>query len=137
MKVSDLQIQNRIHPFDPQRIQPQRGKMDGAAQVDDGAKVDPFGEVLRKTIDENTHVRFSEHALQRLTQRSLAPNAQQLSRLDDGIRQLDAKGSRNSVVLVDDTAYIVSVKNKTVVTAVDNMAANSNIFTNIDSMAVV
>ncbi|HGY55128.1 MAG TPA: flagellar protein, partial [Caldithrix abyssi] len=61
----------------------------------------------------------------------------QLHRLNEGVRQLNARGSQNSVILLDNTAYVVSVRNKTVVTAVNNAAENNNIFTNIDSMAIV
>ena len=48
----------------------------------------------------------------------------------------EQKGSKDSLVLLDDLAFVVSVKNKTVVTAVDSNRAKENVFTNIDSVVI-
>jgi len=74
--------------------------------------------------------------MRRLEERQVALNEDTLHRLDSGLRQLDEKGSRNSVIFLDDTAFVVSVKNKTVVTAVQK-EQQGNVFTNIDSVAIV
>ena len=44
------------------------------------------------------------------------------------------KGSKDSLVMVDDTALIVNIPNKTVVTAMQVKGENENVFTNIDSV---
>jgi flagellar operon protein len=56
-----------------------------------------------------------------------------LSRLQNGVDRAAAKGSRESVVLVDDVAFVVSVKARTVITAVDRASMRDHVFTNIDS----
>ncbi len=137
MKVSDLQINSKLYPLEPKKVTNQAAQTTGTAAAGKSEGMKPFAEILQDQIKENSGVRFSAHALKRLQERQLGLSPQELSRLDNGVKQLDEKGSTNSVVLIDDTAYIVSVKNKTVVTAVDNTKAAGNIFTNVDSVAIV
>lgn len=137
MKVADLQRNLGSFPLKPGNLGPTRIRqhLGKNPSVQKGGK--PFAEVLNKEIKEQEQLRFSAHAMRRIEERQVPMGSNALHRLDQGIRQLEAKGSRNSVVFVDDTAFVVSVRNKTVVTAVDRNNANSNIFTNIDSVAIV
>ena len=48
-----------------------------------------------------------------------------------------AKGSKNTLLLTDSSALIVSVKDRTVVTVMDKHAMKENVFTNIDSTVVI
>jgi len=137
MKVADLQINSKLYPIGPNKvngksINPQR---DVEKKKTEGTQ--PFSKILQDKIDSQKQLKFSAHAVKRLEQRSVRLSEHELSRLDNGLKQLDEKGSRNSLILVDDTAYIVSVKNKTVVTALKNAEALNNVFTNIDSVAIV
>jgi len=135
MKVSDLQLNQRINVLDPSRIGKQSAQKDSTQQV---GKTPSFGEVLEKKIQEtNTEIRFSAHAIDRIQQRSVALTVDELSRLSDGMKQVQEKGAQNSLILVDETAFVVSAKNSTVVTAVDNARNASRVFTNIDSVAIV
>ena len=59
-----------------------------------------------------------------------------LGRLTDGVQRAAGKGSRDSVVFVDGTAYVVSVKNNTVITAVPSEHMHQHVFTNIDSAVI-
>jgi flagellar operon protein len=81
-------------------------------------------------------VQFSNHALQRLQRRGIAVDRQTLDRLDAGVTRAAGKGSRDAVVLVDQTAFVVSVRNKTVITAVDREHMRDHVFTNIDSAVI-
>jgi flagellar operon protein len=92
----------------------------------------PFADVLAKTDG----VTFSGHAAQRLERRGIAMDGPTLQRLDDGVRRAAGKGSREAVVLVDQTAFVVSVKNRTVITAVDQQHMKDHVFTNIDSAVI-
>jgi flagellar operon protein len=64
----------------------------------------------------------------------LAP--EQLARVEQAVARLDAKGGRDSLVLIDQTAMVVSVKNHTIVTVVDHNSLKDNVFTNIDSAII-
>ena len=79
---------------------------------------------------------FSKHALERLSRRGVDVNSQTLGRLTDGIQRAADKGARNSVVFVDGTAFVASVQNNTVITAVTPEAMKSHVFTNIDSAVI-
>ena len=78
-------------------------------------------------------VTFSKHALQRLERRGLDVGPAVMQRLGDGLDRVAAKGSRESVVLVDHVAFVVSVPSRTVITAVGADQMRSHVFTNIDS----
>jgi flagellar operon protein len=81
-------------------------------------------------------VDFSKHALQRLEQRGIKLDDQLLGRLSGGIDRAAAKGSRTTLVLVDQTAFVVGVPNRTVVTVADQDNLKERVFTNIDSMVI-
>ncbi|HEY6780206.1 MAG TPA: TIGR02530 family flagellar biosynthesis protein [Thermoleophilaceae bacterium] len=81
-------------------------------------------------------LQFSKHALQRVERRGIQLEGQTLERLQSGVDRAAAKGSRDSVVFLDGTAFVVSVKNRTVVTAVDTEHMREQVFTNIDSAVI-
>lgn len=95
---------------------------------------DSFASVLEKALNEE--VKFSRHALLRLENRELNPNETQIKRLNEGVLLAKNKGSQNTLVLVDDLAFIVSVKNNTVVTALSGKETTSKVFTQIDSTVI-
>jgi flagellar operon protein len=59
-----------------------------------------------------------------------------LGRLREGVGRAAGKGSRDSLVLVDGTAFVVSVPNRTVITAVGSEHMREHVFTNIDSAVI-
>ena len=93
-----------------------------------------FDEVLRQRVGT---VKFSGHALQRVERRGIDLDANNtLARLESGVDRAAAKGARASVVLVDQTAFVVAVPNRTVITAVDREHMKQQVFTNIDSAVI-
>ncbi|MDO4188884.1 MAG: TIGR02530 family flagellar biosynthesis protein [Lachnospiraceae bacterium] len=81
-------------------------------------------------------VKFSKHAANRLTDRNIELSEGQLDRLNSGTRQASQKGINESLVLVDDMAFIVNIKNNTVITAMDKNSSDENVFTNIDGAVI-
>ena len=100
-----------------------------------------FEDVLRQkqneSVMESSELKFSKHAASRLNDRNIALTDSQNVRLENGVKQASEKGITESLVLVDSLAFIVNVPNKTVVTALDQTEANSNIFTNIDGAVII
>jgi flagellar operon protein len=94
-----------------------------------------FGDVLAGKL-ESPPLKFSGHALQRIQRRGINLDDKTMARLDGGVSRAAAKGSRDSLVLVDDTAFVVSVPNRTVITAVDREHMQEQVFTNIDSAVI-
>ena len=129
-----------LQPAAPDRPQ-------GPAKTADGKT---FGDILRTKVAERVQVptqpgaaeapattlRWSAHATARLKQRGLELNPAQMQRLEHAVDKAQAKGAKDSLVLLDDTAMVVSVKNRTVITALGRDQAKDNVFTNIDSAVI-
>ena len=81
-------------------------------------------------------LQFSRHALERVQRRGIALDQGTMQRLEQGVGRAAGKGSRESVVLVDGTAFVVSVNNRTVITAVGPEHMREHVFTNIDSAVI-
>jgi flagellar operon protein len=81
-------------------------------------------------------LRFSKHALERVQRRGIKLDPSTLGRLKEGVGRAAGKGSRDSIVLVDGTAFVVSVNNRTVITAVGSEHMREHVFTNIDSAVI-
>ncbi|HTW40788.1 MAG TPA: TIGR02530 family flagellar biosynthesis protein [Solirubrobacteraceae bacterium] len=81
-------------------------------------------------------LQFSKHALARVQRRGIELDPSTLGRLSQGVDRAAGKGSRDSLVLVDGTAFVVSVSNRTVITAVGSEHMKDNVFTNIDSAVI-
>lgn len=97
-----------------------------------------FAEILNgKQISESTQLKFSKHASTRLSERNINLSDAQLDRLNAGTQAASEKGIQESLVLMDQLAFIVNVKNQTVVTAMDQKDASQNVFTNIDGAVIV
>lgn len=82
-------------------------------------------------------LKFSNHAIERMQSRGISYDPSRLAKLDEAVKKAAAKGSKDTLVLMDDSAAIVSVKNNTVVTVMDKNNLKENVFTNIDSTIVI
>jgi flagellar operon protein len=86
---------------------------------------------------QNQLVRFSHHAEQRLRQRGIEFKPEQLAQIDAAIDKAASKGAKDSLMLINNTALIVNIKNRTVVTAMDEASMKDNMFTQIDSAVII
>jgi len=82
-------------------------------------------------------VTFSKHATKRLTDRNIDLTPEQLYRLQAGADKSRANGIKESLLIMDDMAFIVNTKNSTVVTAIDNEDSKDRVYTNIDGAVIV
>lgn len=82
-------------------------------------------------------LKVSGHAKTRLESRNIQLGKAEWDRVLEGVNRAAAKGAKESLVMVDDVALVVSVKNRTVITAVDQGNLKDNVFTNIDSAVIV
>lgn len=101
----------------------------GGAKAPATSEGQSFKEVLKKV----SGLEFSGHALERLQDRSISLNESDMKRLQEAVSRAEQKGSRDSLILDGDQAFLVNIPNKTVVTAVDMMELRDRVFTNIDS----
>ena len=102
-----------------------------------------FASILNKVTenaDNNSStegLKFSKHAANRLNDRNIELTSEQMDRLNQGTVQAREKGIKDSLILIDQLAFIVNVPNHTVVTAMDQTETKNNIFTNIDGAVIV
>lgn len=122
-----IDIASKVKPLQPSgltKAKPSPSKGEGKS----------FQEILDKSIGK---LQFSKHALERLDNRKVKINAQDFARLEGAVAKAAAKGAKESLVVLGDVAYLVSVKNNVVITALDGASMRDNVFTNIDSAVIL
>lgn len=101
-----------------------------------------FASILNKIQEssDNTisseELKFSKHAANRLQDRNIVLTDEQMARLNMGKIEAGEKGIKDSLILIDQLAFIVNVPNNTVVTAMDQTENKNNVFTNIDGAVI-
>jgi flagellar operon protein len=106
-------------------------------QASRAAEVVSFDSVLQNTVGKVQTLKFSAHAKERLSLRNINLSDADLDRLNMAVNKAAMKGARQSLLVMDDQAFIVSVPNRTVITALDGGSMKENVFTNIDSAVIV
>lgn len=126
-------MDNRIltrQPLQPSGRVQQQKNAERQKQTDGSTS---FRDVLKTKLKNNSNIDFSKHAQNRLISRGIKISESDLSKLNDGVAKAADKGSRDSLIMVNNVAYVVSIENKTVITAIDDKSLQENVFTNIDS----
>jgi len=95
-----------------------------------------FRDVLQSTTSTGG-LKFSAHAMQRLASRNITLTQDDVNRMNAMADKAAAKGAKQSLFMMNDVAMVVSIKNRTVITAVDADSMKENVFTNIDSAAII
>lgn len=116
-RISEL-LQSQTTPVAPKRTTETSDSPDFSAILQDRLKV-------------------SGHAQTRMASRNIELGPAEWNRVMDGVDRAAAKGAKESLVMIDNAALVVSIKNRTVITAVDQEHLKENVFTNIDSAVIV
>jgi len=137
MKLAELALNKSAYPLrSDQAKQANLNSVSGQNNQSENSGKN-FSEVLNQRIDNLHNLKFSAHATSRMNSRNIQPSESELLRLTNGVDKARENGSNSSLILVDEMAYVVSVKNQTVITALNKAAAQGNVFSNIDSVAIV
>ena len=83
--------------------------------------------------EELLKLKLYSHAEKRLESRNIHLSSSDMNRLNEAVERASGKGANDSLIMMDDNAFVVNVNNRTVVTAVQLNEANKKVFTNIDS----
>ncbi len=134
--VRKMKIDNRLIVNRPIKPNKQNDKVDNKENNNLKKSKSPFKKIFKDKLN-NSKIEFSKHAKKRLAKRDINLNKAQLQKLQKGVKKADTKGAQDSLILVDDVAYIVSVKNNKVVTAIDGENMKEKVFTNIDSTVMM
>ena len=128
-----VKINNYTRPVDLLEIA-QRGKP--AADTAPASR-GTFKEMFSTELASGRGLTFSKHASQRLHSRGLQLSDEQLARIADAVDKAAVKGSRETLVLTDEAALVVSVENRTVITAFDREQLREGVVTAIDSAVII
>jgi flagellar operon protein len=96
-----------------------------------------LGQELKDPPIKGDALKFSQHAKTRLESRGIELSSDEILKMQEAVSKASLKGSKESLILTDKAAFVVSVKNNTVITAMDRESMKENIFTNIDSTIMI
>ena len=96
-----------------------------------------FQDVLTEQLTQNSRLTFSKHAVSRVQERSIELTESSIARLNEGVRIAQEKGLDDTLIIVDKTAFIVSIKNNTVITTLGGNDLKGNAITNINGTVIV
>ena len=96
-----------------------------------------FKDVLKEQISSASGLNFSKHAVNRVIDRNIDISDEAMERLSEGVKIAEEKGLDDTLILVDQSAYIVSVRNSTVITTISSDELKGNCFTNIDGTVII
>jgi flagellar operon protein len=113
-------------------VRPEAHKPQGNRQPIQG-----FAQELEKARAKPELLHFSAHALDRMASRGIELSPAELERMQGAVDTAANKGSRASLVLLNERAFVVSVANRTVITALDGEALRDQIVTQIDSAVIL
>lgn len=146
---------NKVYPNSVMPLDPGIGQAPGvkstksADKTTGGSFQDLLQELVKTPNGPRTgsadvgSLKFSAHAQQKLASRQIDLGRDAMQRLDQAVARAAEKGAKDALMLMpgvsrgEDLAFVVSVTNRTVITAMDGQHITENVFTNIDSAMVV
>lgn len=128
-----MRVSNYLRPVNLLEIA-QQGSLKPRSEED---TIGGFKEMFSRELADNRSVNFSKHASRRLFSRNIELNEGLIQGIADAIDKAEEKGSKETLILTDDAALIVSIRNRTVVTAFDRDNLRSGVVTSIDSAVIL
>lgn len=127
-------IRSNIEKMNGTRLQTDTGKIrEKSSQSIDQA----FSGILQEKLDQSSGIKFSKHAELRMQSRNINLTSSQKEKMGEAVKKAEAKGVKDSLVLMDNMAFVVNVRSRTVITAANNSELKENVFTNIDGTVIV
>ncbi|MCR3757830.1 TIGR02530 family flagellar biosynthesis protein [Clostridium felsineum] len=96
-----------------------------------------FENILNNRIKNQNEFTISNHAAERLKSRNIDFSESDMKKINEGINKAHDKGAKDCLIFYKDVALVASIKNRTIVTAVDKSSSKGNVFTNIDSVVLL
>ncbi len=106
------------------------GKKD-VAKKESVEKKTNFAQLLEKKL------KLTKHAEKQINYRGITIDKNTAAKLDDALNKLSMKGVKSSLVLSDNKAFLLNVKERKVITAMNVTDMKEKVFTNIDGVMLV
>ena len=119
--INLIEIANRNQP------QPKAGE---------GEKVS-FKDMFSREMADSRQISFSKHSQERLFSRGISLSEEMVEKIADAVDKAEIKGSKETLILTDDAALVVSIPNRTVITAFDKENLREGVVTSIDSAVII
>ena len=113
------------------------GNAAGSVKSRNNAVAGGFGSILQQKLTESGELKFSKHAELRLQSRNINLTQAQMDKMKEAVSKAESKGVRDSLVLMDNLAFVVNITNRTVITAANSSELKDNVFTNIDGAVIL
>jgi flagellar operon protein len=136
-KISGVQIPPAITPAVRPRGVPVQIPPTGTGSFRDVLRTAQPAATAPAQAPAGQQLKFSAHAQQRLESRNIRLTQDDVAKMNAMADKAAAKGSKQSLFMMRDVAMVVSISNRTVITAVDQNSMKENVFTNIDSAAII
>ncbi len=91
-----------------------------------------FSSILEEKLSAGREIKVSKHAAMRLEARNITLDSTSMEKLKNAVDLASQKGVRDTLVVMDQVAFVVNVNARTVITAVNRNELKDNVFTNID-----
>ena len=129
MEIKHLQNSIPVQPASPNS---------GVRQVAETGRT-AFADILKSKLPgQAPAVKFSAHASDRLASRNIVLTQHHISKLNQAVQTMAQKGGKEGLVVMDNLAMVVNIKNRTVITAVEKSPQEmGKVFTNIDSALIM
>lgn len=95
-----------------------------------------FASILAQETKESDGLKISAHAQRRLDSSNVRLGQDDMKRIDTAIAKAAEKGSNQALIMLDDLALVISIKNRVLITAIDKVRNREGVFTNIDSVVI-
>ena len=96
-----------------------------------------FEEVLQQINSKNNDIKFSKHAIQRMDSRNIQLNETEYAKLENAMSKAENKGIKEALILMNNKAFIASVKSRTIITTTNSDKMHDKVFTNIDGAVII
>lgn len=128
-----MRIHNYQRPVDLIEIA-NRNKVETKEQSSEKSS---FKDMFSRELADTRQLHFSKHAHERLHSRGISLSENTINSMADAIDKAEQKGSKETLVLADEAAFVVSVPNRTVITAFDKDNLKEGVVTSIDSAVII
>jgi flagellar operon protein len=96
-----------------------------------------FQDIFSRELAGAKQIKVSAHAQRRMLERNITLNRADWEKINHAVSRAESKGAKNSLLIHGELALIVSVKNRTVISAMDEESIKEHVFTNIDSAVII
>lgn len=133
--MDDLIIRSRMNlPITTGAATQAQRPAEGQTRQEPGER--SFRQVL-EAMSAGSDISFSKHAAGRIAQREIPMSVSGLERLSQGMQIARGRGIQDALILMDGSAFIVSAKNSTVITAMNSSELKNKAITNIDGTVIL